>query len=110
MFLLIIQWSVISLVLIILIHYLYGFFKDTLTIPKTKDLVNRPVDVYKEMYEIINKKDTSSNQQEERNKGNDIVSMKDELKSYLNNLNHTTGVSSELDYAGTTGNQFGFAI
>ena len=37
----IIQMSVISLVLIILIHYLFTFFKTNLTIPKVKDLVNK---------------------------------------------------------------------
>jgi hypothetical protein len=45
---------IISLTLIALIHYLYSFFKDTLTIPKVKDLVNKPAKRYDEMFNIIN--------------------------------------------------------
>jgi hypothetical protein len=77
MFLSILKWSIISLVLIMLIHYLYSFFKQTLTIPKTKDLVNRPADAYKKIYETI------GNQQETNQQ------MKDELKNFLTNLNNT---------------------
>jgi hypothetical protein len=43
----------ISLLLIALIHYLYAFFKDTLTIPKIKDLVNKPAKRYNEMFDIL---------------------------------------------------------
>ena len=31
-------WTIICLILIILIHHLFNFFKDTLTVPKIKDL------------------------------------------------------------------------
>jgi len=44
----------ISLLLIALIHYLYGFFKNTLTVPKVKDLVNKPTNRYNEMFAVIN--------------------------------------------------------
>jgi hypothetical protein len=43
----------ISLLLIVLIHYLYFFLKDTLTVPKIKDLVNKPAKRYDEMFEIM---------------------------------------------------------
>jgi hypothetical protein len=43
----------ISLLLIALIHYLYDFFKNTLTVPKVKDLVNKPAKRYDEMFDII---------------------------------------------------------
>jgi hypothetical protein len=43
----------ISLLLIALIHYLYAFFKDTLTVPKIKDLVNKPAKRYDEMFDIM---------------------------------------------------------
>ena len=46
----------ISLLLIALIHYLYAFFKNTLTIPKVKDLVNKPAKRYGEMFDVINGK------------------------------------------------------
>ena len=44
-----VQWITISLVLIMLIHYLYSFFKNTLTVPKVKDLVNKPTERYNEI-------------------------------------------------------------
>ena len=49
-----IKTIIISLSLIALVHYLYTFFKDTLTVPKTRDLVNKPAKRYDEMFGIIN--------------------------------------------------------
>jgi len=87
-----------------LIHYLYSFFQTTLTIPKIKDLVNRPASAYKEIYETINndnhrhnadKKNTNYNQHNSSNinSNNPNQNMKDELKSYLNNLSNSTPTS-----------------
>ena len=71
----IIQTTLISLVLIILIHYLFVFFKTTLTIPKVKDLVNKPTERYNDIFKTINKTELSDN-----------ATMKDELKNYLKDL------------------------
>ena len=46
MFFEIIKWAIISLILIILVHYLFNFFKENLTIPKTKDLVTKPLEKF----------------------------------------------------------------
>lgn len=54
MFFEIIKTIIISLILIFLIHYLFLFFKDNLTIPKTKDLVAKPLEKYKTMDNVIN--------------------------------------------------------
>jgi len=70
----IIQQTIISIVLIISVHYIYIFFKNNLTIPKTKDLVNRPVEQYKNIYKSLSKS-------KENNK-----EMKNELKDYLKKL------------------------
>jgi hypothetical protein len=48
-----IQISIISIILIFLVHHLIVFFKNTLTVPKVKDLVNAPIQKYEDMYEII---------------------------------------------------------
>ena len=53
MFFWIIKQMVISLVIIILVHYLFVFFKTNLTVPKIKDLVNRPDKNYKEIYSTM---------------------------------------------------------
>ena len=49
----IIQQTIISIILIISVHYIYIFFKNNLTIPKTKDLVNKPTEQYKQIYNSI---------------------------------------------------------
>ena len=36
----VIQITLISIILIFLVHHLINFFKSTLTVPKIKDLVN----------------------------------------------------------------------
>lgn len=50
----IIQMTIISVILIFLVHHLIHFFKSTLTVPKIKDLVNKPSIQYENIYKIIN--------------------------------------------------------
>ena len=49
----IIQITIVSIILIFLVHHLINFFKSTLTVPKIKDLVNSPSQKYENMYNII---------------------------------------------------------
>jgi len=49
----IIQITIISIILIFLVHHLINFFKSVLTVPKIKDLVNTPNEKYKNIYETI---------------------------------------------------------
>ena len=96
----IIQITIISIILIFLVHYLFNFFKETLTVPKIKDLVNVPNKKYENMYNIISKNNENTNsynytdidllptQPEEKvepkwDKLSDADSMKNELKSFL---------------------------
>lgn len=53
MLLFIIKNIIISVVLILLIHYIYDYFKTNLTIPKVKDLVNKPQVQYNEILKSI---------------------------------------------------------
>ena len=53
----IIQISLISIILIFLVHHLIGFLKSTLTVPKIKDLVNSPSEKYQHMFDTISKGD-----------------------------------------------------
>ena len=50
-----IKASIISVVFIFLIHNIYGFFKNTLTVPKTKDLVNSPTKQYVHIFQTLNR-------------------------------------------------------
>lgn len=72
------KYTILSLVLIISIHYTYLFLKDNLTTPKTIDLVHKPTEKYSEIYKSL----------KEDNKMND--NMKDELKNYLKELSSGT--------------------
>jgi hypothetical protein len=96
----IIQMSVISLILIVLVHYLFTFFKTNLTIPKVKDLVNKPRKQYEALFDTM--KETTihhSMPETEYTSVNDNVksdssksesiSMKNELKNYLKELSES---------------------
>ena len=99
------KWTIISFILIFLIHHFYQFLINTLTVPKTKDLVNKPNDTYKEMFDSL-RDSTSSSSSSLANNGlptsssnertataaalestiNDSTMMKDELTTFLNDL------------------------
>jgi hypothetical protein len=100
----IIQITIVSIILIFLVHHLINFFKSTLTIPKIKDLVNSPNQKYENMYNIIKSGSTSSNSNSNSNSNSSSsnygstttdytlidllpkqcdVNMKNELKNFL---------------------------
>ena len=56
----VLQITIISIVLIFLVHHLINFFKSTLTVPKIKDLVNTPTQKYENMYNIIKQNSANS--------------------------------------------------
>ena len=80
MFLWIVQQTIMSFILIILVHYIYIFFKNNLTTPKIKDLVNKPSQQYNEIYKSM----ADNTVVAESNKP--TSQMKDELTSYLKSL------------------------
>jgi hypothetical protein len=67
----IIQITLISIILIFLVHHLINFFKSTLTVPKIKDLVNTPIQKYENIYNIINN-NRQNNDNEYNNTNNNI--------------------------------------
>lgn len=117
----IIQVTIISLLLIFLLHYLYSFFKTTLTSPKLKDLVNKPQEKYNTIYKSLQ----SAGNGGSYNLGEDMkpsvndnstisstsgftststsTSMKDELKKYLNDLNRNSGGNSGSNNGSNSG-------
>ena len=73
------QNVIISIIIIILIHYLFNYLKDTYTTKKTKDLVKTQTEKYKTILdEMINKKNDS-----DENLFNNSENMQNELDSYL---------------------------
>ena len=92
----IIQIIVLSVLIIVLMHYFFVFLKSNLTLPKLKDLLDNPRESYENMYKIINhEKDIGIGKILEENNNNDTTSindlpeqnMKDELKNFLNEMN-----------------------
>ena len=85
--------SILSLIFIFLLHYLYSFFISTLTIPKVKDLVTLPQQKYDELFNSLEKNKSS----QEKNMGGNInllpsssssssQSMKDELIRFMKEI------------------------
>jgi hypothetical protein len=77
MFFWILQISVVSILFILLVHHLITYFKTTLTVPKIKDLVNKPSKKYEEMFSVM----YSNKEKEVNTKG--TTDMKSELKNFL---------------------------
>lgn len=85
------QITLFSLLFIFLIHHLIVFFKDTLTIPKVKDLVNVPVQNYESIYNIIQSREKDNHSSTSIASLSSSLSapsatpdtMKNELKSFL---------------------------
>lgn len=102
----IIQITVISIILIFLVHYLINFFKSTLTVPKIKDLVNTPTQKYESMFHIISKNNSNTDLNTNLNNSYEYTikdllpkqenDMKNELKNFLKkqlNTNDNTSTS-----------------
>jgi len=104
----IVKWTIISLTLIFLMHHLYTFLMNTLTVPKIKDLVNKPKEQYKDLFQTM-QQGTQIIQGTERIQGNERIQgtgtqgtetqgistsnkeMTDELSSFLNDLKKKGG-------------------
>ena len=90
MFFGIIKWVLISLILILLIHYLYYYLKNTLTVPKVRDLIYKPQMQYNELlkYSDIDKKENKEEGEEDKKEGEEEDEMSAELKKYVEELNN----------------------
>lgn len=93
----IIKNIIISVVIIFLIHYIYDYLKNTLTIPKIKDLVNKPDIQYNEIINSI--KETKLNEENEKiiHKKKEKKNMKAELQAYIEQLNQTNEPDANMD-------------
>jgi len=102
----IIQITIISIIFIFVVHYLITFFKNTLTVPKIKDLVNSPGQKYQNIFDTItNNKSTSYTSVDLLPSSNNT--MKDELKTFLKKQLNST--NDELNIVGLDSLTGGFA-
>jgi hypothetical protein len=73
------------------------FFKNTLTVPKIKDLVNSPNQKYQNIYDTISHKfDSNSYTNIDLLPSEVIPTMKDELKSFLKKQLNTDNTSTDI--------------
>ena len=84
----ILQITIISIVLIFLVHYLFNFFKSTLTVPKIKDLVNSPTQKYESMFNIISKNNSKTHNNKDYNDNNNDNNYNDNNDNNYNNDNN----------------------
>jgi len=100
----IIQITIISIILIFLVHHLIIFFKTTLTVPKIKDLVNSPTQKYENMFNII-KNNSNTNNYNSNTNGEEEYSIIDllpkEEKSMKNELKNFLKKQLNVDNSGT---------
>jgi len=95
--------TIFSIIFILLVHHLITFFKETLTVPKVKDLVNAPAKKYEDMYQVINsnkrEKEHTSEKVVDNYEKPDLDAMKSELKNFLKSRAQTEGTTdiSTLD-------------
>jgi hypothetical protein len=104
----IIQITIISIILIFLVHHLINFFKSVLTVPKIKDLVNTPNEKYKNIYETISKNkihgfdnDIDKNMNEHINENKINFTLEDILPpdantSIISNITNNNNMKNEL--------------
>jgi hypothetical protein len=86
----IIQITIISIILIFLVHHLINFFKSVLTVPKIKDLVNTPNEKYKNIYETISQYDTQVDDDDKHININNIKYNLEDLLPPNTNININT--------------------
>ena len=102
MFFSIVKWVLISLTLIFLVHHLYMFLMNTLTVPKIKDLVNKPNQQYKDLYQTLGGSAPQTPLNETRSHLNTMGGqggdppLTDELSSFLSDLKKKNGPSASV--------------
>ena len=118
-----IQNILFSISLIVVIHYLYIYLETTLTAPKVKDLINRPKQKYKSLFDTITKNldnnrrppgagartsakllsssnleidDTEQSTYHDKHKGSN--DMKTDLKAFLRDIGLKSKTAAEMSF------------
>jgi hypothetical protein len=76
---------ILSILLIVICHYLYNYFKENMTNPIEKNIIYDTNKKYEEMYKIIN----SENNVEEDEKESNAPVMNNELDDFITNLENS---------------------
>ena len=89
----ILQTTIVSILIIFLVHYLISYLKETLTVPKVKDLVNSTTKNYEEIFQTLSNQQTTHSTETVFDDGSTthidllpmtpVVDMKEDLKSFF---------------------------
>jgi DNA-binding transcriptional regulator GbsR (MarR family) len=77
----VIYYILLSFIFIFVVHNLYEYFKDNLTVPREKDLIHKPKETYNKIFETLNNNNNNNNNKKH---------MKTELKDFLKILKTKT--------------------
>ena len=80
--------SIITLLIMVLLHQTYNHLQATLTVPKVSDLVRRPEEKYREINEILGQKTKLKADVAAEAPVPKTNEMKDELRTFLTRLRH----------------------
>ena len=78
---------IIFLIIIIIFHNLFIFFKNNLTAPKIKDFVEKPSKDYEDIYKIINNNENIDNNSTTNLENLPIKKVKFQESNYNDNVN-----------------------
>ena len=105
----VIQITIVSIIFILVVHNIFIFLKNTLTVPKAKDLVDVHMEKYKHIYATLNNNEPIINNNnslfQENSRGttniDDIPMMNDEINKQtkinpLLSLNENSSMKNEL--------------
>lgn len=93
-----IQITLLSIILIFLVHYLINFFKSTLTVPKIKDLVNTPTQKYENMFNVMSLSDRQNTNNNSSNINNiSSTNISSNISSNINNISSNQVSYTEID-------------
>lgn len=113
---------IFCVILIYLVDRLINFFKENLTIPKTKDLINLTPKKYEDMMKLMNhrieiknhnednKEHYKEHYKEEKSKNSSDI-MKEELKSFLKKqLNNNKNINGFENYTSPNNSSINFSL
>ena len=78
--------SILSLLIVIFIHHIIIYFKNSLTTPKIIDCVNKPKKEYENIKEILKNIKEEDIKEEEKEDIVNLDTMREELTSHINNI------------------------
>jgi hypothetical protein len=95
MYFLVIQTAILSILFIFMVHNIIYFFKDNLTIPKTKDLVSLTEKKYEEIYNIMKSNKSLSENSYSEEEEDDSRSV-DSSTTFIDSLPTSLDMKEEL--------------